>query len=96
MADPRGSRVLNDFIAVDAIPTDKCAVHEFVNVCERSGKLASASCKNTVKRSCITRAYVPSRGVFPGDWGYMKPTETCNTCRNTGGNVVIYRNGKVQ
>ncbi|MBO5477489.1 MAG: penicillin-binding protein [Clostridia bacterium] len=96
ISDPRGSRVASDYIAVDAIPTDTCTVHEFVNVCERSGKLASPSCKSVVKRSCITRSYLPSRGVYSGDWAYMKPTETCSTCKNTSNNVVIYRNGKVQ
>lgn len=97
MADPRGSRVLTDYVAVDSIPTDKCGVHEFVNVCSRSGKVASASCQNPVKKSCITRAYVPSRGVYSSDWGYMKPTETCNSCRSgNGNNIVVYRNGVAQ
>ena len=93
-ADPRGSRELKDYVAVDSIPTDTCTVHEFVNVCSVSGKLASSNCKNVVKRSCLNRAY-PSAGVFPADWAYTKPTERCTTCRS-GGNVSVYKNGVLQ
>lgn len=97
-ADQRGSRVLTDYIAVDAIPKDTCTVHTMAEVCTVSGKLASSKCKNAASRSFITRSYVPSRGIFSSDWGYMKPTETCNTCKtsNEGNGVVIYKNGVEQ
>ena len=94
-ADPRGSRVAKDLVAVDSIPKDTCTVHEFANICNRSGKLASSSCRSTTRKSVITRPYTPSQGVYPADWSYMKPTETCNVCSG-GGNVVIYRNGVAQ
>ena len=84
-----------DLVAVDSIPKDTCTVHEFANICNRSGKLASSSCRSTTRKSVITRPYTPSQGVYPADWGYMKPTETCNVCSG-GGNVVIYRNGVAQ
>lgn len=94
-ADPRGSRANTDLVAVDSIPTETCDVHEFVNICNVSGKLASSSCRSTTRRSVITRDYTPSQGVYPSDWSYMKPTETCTTCSG-GGNVIIYRNGVAQ
>lgn len=94
-SDPRGSRVLSDYVAVSSIPKDECTVHKFVNVCARSGKLASPSCTKVVKRACITRPYQPSRGAYPADWGFMAPTETCTSCRS-GGNVSVYKNGVLQ
>ena len=94
--DPRGSRVSSDIIAIDSIPTDTCTVHKHQAVCSVSGKLAGSNCKDIVERSFITRPYVPSRGAFPSDWTYMLPTETCNTCKKTGGNVTIYKNGVQQ
>ena len=94
-ADPRGSRVTRDLVAVDSIPTETCTVHEFANVCNASGKLASSSCRSTTRKSVITRPYTPSQGVYPSDWVYMKPTETCTTCSG-GGNIIIYRNGVAQ
>ena len=98
-ADPRGSRVLSDYIAVDSIPTDTCTVHEFVNICPVTGKVASSACKNATRRSCLVRNYGPSRGTFSADWGYMKPSEACDG-RHGGGTgnsgVIIYRNGVAQ
>ena len=97
-ADPRGSRVLSDYVAVDSIPTDTCTVHEFVNICNVTGKVASSACKSTTRRSCITRDYQPSQGVFSADWAYMKPSETCNGNHSGSGSggVIIYRNGVAQ
>lgn len=97
-ADPRGSRVLSDYVAVDSIPTDTCTVHEFVNICNVTGKVASSACKSTTRRSCITRDYQPSQGVFSADWAYMKPTEVCNGKHSGSGSggIIIYRNGVAQ
>ena len=97
-ADPRGSRVLSDYVAVDSIPTDTCTVHEFVNICNVTGKVASSACRSTTRRSCITRSYQPSQGVFSADWAYMKPSETCNGNHSGSGNggIIIYRNGVAQ
>lgn len=97
-ADPRGSRVLSDYVAVDSIPTDTCTVHEFVNICNVTGKVASSTCRSTTRRSCITRSYQPSQGVFSADWAYMKPSETCNGNHSGSGNggIIIYRNGVAQ
>ncbi len=96
-ADPRGSRVLSDWAAVDSIPTDTCTVHEFKSVCSVTGKVAGSKCK-AVKKSFITRPYKPSAGAYPADWGYMAPGEVCNGSHGSSGgnNVIIYRNGKVQ
>lgn len=100
-ADPRGSRVLTDLCAIDAIPTETCTVHEFVNICNVSKKLASSSCSSTSKESRLVRS-APSQGQYPSDWGYTKPTETCSGNHSgssaTPGNprVTIYRNGVAQ
>ena len=97
-ADPRGSRVLSDWVAVDSIPTDTCTVHEFVNICNTTGKVASSSCKSTTKKSCLVRNYGPSQGAYPADWGYTKPTEVCNGkhAGSGSGNVIVYKNGVAQ
>ena len=97
-ADPRGSRVLSDWVAVDSIPTDTCTVHEFVNICNVTGKVASSSCKSTTKKSCLVRNYGPSQGAYPADWGYTKPTEVCNGkhAGSGSGNVIVYKNGVAQ
>lgn len=97
-ADPRGSRVLSDYVAIDAIPTDTCTIHQFVNICPITGKIAAPTCKNTTRRSCLVRNYGPSRGQYPADWGYMKPSETCNGKHAGSGNggVTIYKNGVAQ
>lgn len=98
--DPRGSRVAKDLVAKDSIPTDTCTVHEMVNICTVTGKIASATCPSTT-RSVITRSYSPSQGAYPADWSYMKPSATCDgnhsgSSSSGGSRVVIYRNGKVQ
>ena len=99
-ADPRGSRVLSDYVAVDSIPTDTCTVHEFVNICSVTGKVASAACKSTTRKSCLVRSEGPSKGQYPNDWAYTKPLETCNGNHaggnGTSGGVVIYKNGVAQ
>lgn len=97
-ADPRGSRVLSDWVAIDSIPTDTCTVHEFVNICNVTGKVASSSCKSTTKKSCLVRNYGPSQGAYPADWGYTKPTEVCNGkhAGSGSGNVIVYKNGVAQ
>lgn len=96
-ADPRGSRVVSDYIAIDSIPTDTCTVHQFVEICPVTGKVASPTCKNTTKKSCLVREYGPSRGFYSADWAYMKPTEVCNGKHSGSGNgIIIYKNGKVQ
>lgn len=97
-ADPRGSRVLSDYVAIDSIPTDTCTVHQFVNICSVTGKVASSACKSTTKRSCLVRDYTPSKGTYSSDWSYMKPSETCsgNHSGTSGSGVVIYRNGVAQ
>ena len=97
-SDPRGSRVLSDYVAVDSIPTDTCTVHQFVNICNVTGKVASAACKSTTKKSCLVRDYTPSKGQYSADWSYMKPAETCNGnhAGSGSGGVIIYRNGVAQ
>ncbi len=92
-ADPRGSRVITDMVAVDTIPKDKCNVHQFANICTVTGKLAGSRCAATQK-SCLVRS-TPSKGAFPQDWAYTRPTETCNGNHSggSGSNVVIYKNG---
>ena len=99
-ADQRGSRVLTDYVAVDSIPTDTCTVHEFVQICNSTGKIASSKCAST-KKSVLVRAQ-PSQGQYPNDWAYTKPSETCSgNHANSGatpGNqrITIYRNGVAQ
>lgn len=98
-ADPRGSRVLSDYVAVDSIPTDTCTVHEFVSICNVTGKVASSACKSTTRRSCLVRDYTPSQGTYSSDWAYMKPSETCSgnhSGSGGSGGVVIYKNGVAQ
>ncbi len=98
-ADPRGSRIMSDWVAVDTIPTDTCTVHEFVNICNVTKKVASSACRSYYKSSCLTRPYQPSAGAYPNDWGYMKPAQTCSGNHAGGhgnGGVVIYKNGVAQ
>ena len=99
-ADPRGNRILSDFVAVDTIPTDTCTVHEFANICNSTGKLAGSGCAST-KKSVLVRAQ-PSQGQYPSDWAYTKPFETCSGNHGNSGatpgnpRVTIYRNGVAQ
>ena len=95
-ADPRGSRLNSDLVALDSVPTDKCNVHEFVNVCAVTGKLPGPRC-TTTKRSCLVRIDSSNAGNT-GDAAYLKPTETCNGNHSGGGrnNVVVYKNGVQQ
>ena len=74
--DPRGSRVISDYVAKDAIPTQTCNIHKKVKVCDETGKLATEFCPHTSEKSFITRDYTPN--IKPSDWQYMAPTETCD------------------
>lgn len=52
-SDPRGSQIITEYFAADAVPTESCNTHVKVNICNVSGLVASSGCS-----SITTKIYI--------------------------------------
>lgn len=80
-SDPRGPQLRYEWFIAGTEPTELDDAHVSVEVCQDSGKLVAAYCKNTVKRSFITRVDDENlRGNEDriSDNRYAAPTATCD------------------
>lgn len=53
--DPRGSRIITEYFSTDNAPTETCDVHVNVNICNDTGKIASAGCTNITSKIMIKK-----------------------------------------
>lgn len=80
-SDPRGSQIRYEWFIDGTVPTEVDDAHVTVEVCEESGQLVAAYCKDVVKRTFITRVDpnddMRGQGGLVKDQQYVAPTGTC-------------------
>lgn len=81
-SDPRGPQLRYEWFIAGTVPTEVDDAHVSVEVCEESGKLVAAYCKDTVRRVFITRVdpdeNLRGNASRINDNKYAAPTETCD------------------
>ena len=80
-ADPRGSRVVSGYLALEDAPSDYCDVHRMVEICDASGHMANEFCTQVEDNTThevglldVSRAF-PTSGVSVSDQYYTIPDE---------------------
>lgn len=68
--DPRGSRVITEYFALDNVPTEYCTQHVQVNLCKDSGLPATEHCTNTE-----TKIYLKDVNTGSPDEKYKIPAD---------------------
>lgn len=56
--DPRGSQLVTDYFATDAVPTETCDIHVKVTICNDTGMVARTGCKNTTTKIMVKKSAV--------------------------------------
>ena len=81
--DPEGNKAYSEYFVAGTVPKDYCTTHVKIEICNKTGKVATENCTDKKTQVFITRPNSDTNTAWKSaaDAKYMAPTEKCEECK---------------